>query len=435
MAESKKPNILIFVPHDLGQHLGCYGMDTVDTENIDRLASEGVRFENSFCTAPQCSPSRASIFTGRYPHSNGVMGLTHDGFAWDLHDTERHLSGILSEHGWHSTLAGGAHETRKPERMGFDQILPAEDELGDACVDFLSGEKGHSRPFFLEIQMGFTHRSRIGFGSKPYDEKGVEVPDYLVDDPSCQEDLAYFQGAVNKQDRFVGRILNALEESGLEGETMVIFTADHGAPFPRAKCSVYDPGLEVPLIVKWPEGPWKPGNVYKPLVSNVDYLPTLLDLLNLHLPKNVQGKSHAPLLSGDRDDYSPREEIFGEMTYHDYYDPRRCIRTEEYKLIVNFSMAHSFMDPSQSWERKCRTVQPENPPYAYHPLLELYDLNDDPLEFENLVGKDSHQELLEDLIKRLDVWMEDTEDSLLEGVPLSPTHKEALQALGDRLFE
>jgi len=428
----ERPNILIFVPHDLGRHLGCYGVETVHSDNIDRLAAQGVRFENSFCTAPQCSPSRASIFTGRYPHNNGVMGLTHADFAWDLYEDEQHLAGILSDAGWHCALMGGhCHETRRPEEMGFDRMLPGGDGAAraDAAIEFFSSRRDADEPFFLEFEMSDTHRSRTGFGYAPDTDKGVYVPPYILDEFSSREDFAYMQGAVKAQDRAVGRVIDALDQTGMAEDTLVIFTADHGIPFPRAKCSLYDPGLEVPLILRWPAAGWTRGTVFDHMVSNVDYLPTILDLVGLPTPDNVQGRSLAPLLSGEP--YEARAEVFGEMTYHDYCDPRRCIRTGTHKLIVNFTMAPFFMDPSQEWWPKCVTVNPERPRYAYHPPVELYDLRADPLEFSNLADEPEHADVRADLLARLHAWLQQTDDPLLEGIPVSPLHRMAWAALRD----
>jgi N-sulfoglucosamine sulfohydrolase len=430
MREQHPPNIVILVPHDLGQHVGCYGVGTVHSENIDRLASEGVRFANSFCTAPQCSPSRASIFTGRFPHSNGVMGLTHGTFAWDLHDDERHLSEILREAGWHTGLVQYGHEARLGrEQERFDEILPGGDGPARAehAVAFFHRHRDDG-PFFLEIPFDETHRADIGFDCAPdWLEKGIYVPPYLVDEISSREEFAWFQGLVRKLDGAVGRIIQGLDGAGLGEDTIVVFTADHGIPFPRAKCSLYDPGLEVPLILRRKGAAWANGTVHECLISNVDYVPTLLDLVGVPIPGNVQGRSFAPLLRGEP--YEERAEIFAEMTYHDYCDPRRCIRTETHKLIVNFTTAPFFMDPSQTWRPKCVTVHPERPRYAYHPPVELYDLRDDPLEFSNLADEYAHRGIRRELLDRLCTWMKETDDPLLEGIPVSPMHKMAWEAL------
>jgi N-sulfoglucosamine sulfohydrolase len=426
-----KLNVIMLVPHDLGQHLGCYGIQAVHSENIDRLAAEGVRFQNSFCTAPQCSPSRASIFTGRYPHSNGVMGLTHADFAWDFNPGEKHLSEILHQAGYHTALMDYGHEVRRgKEHQRFDEVLPGGDGIERArhATAFFQRHKQDEQPFFLEIPFDETHRSEYGFEAAPeWRDKGIYVPPYIVDEAASQEEFAGFQGLVRKLDGAVGLIRQSLEENGLAENTLLIFTSDHGIPFPRAKCSLYDPGLQVPLIL-WQKGAsWMVGEVYDQLISNIDYLPTVLDFAGLDLPANVQGRSFAPLLRGGP--YKQNEVIFGEMTYHDYYDPRRCLRTRDFKLIVNFTVAPFFMDPSQSWQPKCITVNPPNPSYAYHPPLELYDLNHDPLEFDNLADDPNYASKQRELLDRLSAWMQTTQDPLLEGVPVSPMHRKVWEAL------
>src|SRR5690606_28512557 len=118
-----RPNIILVTCHDLGRHLGCYGIDAMRTPHIDALAGQGVRFTNAFCTAPQCSPSRASIATGRYPHNNGVMGLCHAQFGWDMNDDELLLPQLLEQHGFTTALSGTYHESQSPRRAGFTQIL------------------------------------------------------------------------------------------------------------------------------------------------------------------------------------------------------------------------------------------------------------------------------------------------------------------------
>ena len=427
----KKSNIIMLVPHDLGQHLGCYGIQAVHSENIDRLAAEGVRFQNSFCTAPQCSPSRASIFTGRYPHSNGVMGLTHADFAWDFNPGEKHLSEILRQAGYHTALMDYGHEARRgKEHQRFDEVLSGGDGVERArhAVAFFKRHKQDEQPFFLEIPFDETHRSEYGFEAAPeWRDKGIYVPPYIVDEAGSQEEFAGFQGLVHKLDTAVGLIRQGLEENGLAENTLLIFTSDHGIPFPRAKCSLYDPGLQVPLIL-WQKGAsWMKGTVYDQLISNIDYLPTVLDFAGLDLPSNIQGRSFAPLLRSGP--YEQNEVIFGEMTYHDYYDPRRCLRTRDFKLIVNFTVAPFFMDPSQSWRPKCVTVNPANPSYAYHPPVELYDLTNDSLEFDNLADDPSYASKQRELLDRLFTWMQATQDPLLEGVPVSPMHRKVWETL------
>lgn len=439
-----RPNIVLMIAHDLGRHLGCYGVPTVNTPNLDRLAGEGVRFARSFCVAPQCSPSRAALFTGRTPHQNGVMGLTHSHFAWDLHENERHLAGFLKDGGWHTALAGLQHETRRAQDMGWAEIISAgapapgtsrngANHVAAQVVDFLGRRKSDdARPFYLQVGFAEPHRAPGtpgDFGNMPPDEEqGIYVPPYLVDDEAARDEFRHYQGAIRKLDDAVGEILAALDsDASLRENTLVIFTTDHGIPFPRAKCSVYDPGLETCLLLRWPAGGVEGGNVFEPMLPHTDILPTLLEIAGIPVPDNLVGRSFAPLLRGEA--YEPRTEIFGELTFHDYCDPVRCVRTDRWKLLAAFSNAPSFMDPSQQWRPRTTTRVPPKPHMAYHTPVELYDLEDDPHETNNLADASEHAAVRADLLGRLHAWMKKTNDPLLTGIPLSPIHQATLAAL------
>ena len=428
-SEMARPNIILLNCHDIGQHLGCYGVETVNTPSIDGLAAEGVRFSNSFCTAPSCSPSRASIFTGRYPHNNGMLGLAHGDFAWDLHPTERHLAGLLRDAGYRTALIGLQHETRRPQEMGWQDLLKGGpcDGVADRAIEWLREAGKANRPFYAQIGFFEPHRKFDYGGATPDGSKGVTIPPWIADEPSAREEFAGYQGAIRKVDAAIGEIVRAADELGLRDNTITIYTADHGMPFPRAKCSLHNPGISVPFIVRWPEGRWTGGTVHSEMISNIDYLPTLLEAVGIDVPANVQGRSLLGLLNGTG--YAPRTEVFAEMTYHDYFDPRRCILTATHKLIANFTTAFFFMNPSQTWRPLTVTVDPPEPTYAYHPHIELYDLRNDPLESENLADKPEHAETQKGLMSKLLTWMQDTDDPLLDGPPPSPHHLTTIEKL------
>ena len=343
MATSRptKPNILFITCHDLGRHLGCYGHDTVHSPALDRLAEGGVRFEHSFCTAPQCSPSRSSLHTGRYPHANGMMGLAH--FGWELHSGEKHVAQRLREAGYRTALFGVQHVTSHPERLGYDNISPlggglcSARETGDAAAAFLRDPQRRDQPFYLEVGFFEPHRPYHWQGIESDESKGVEVPPYMPDCPEARQQFAAVQGAIRAMDEGVGIVLRALSDAGpdIEENTWVIFTADHGLAMPRAKCTLYDPGIGTALLMHWPAAGITGGRTYVDTISNVDIVPTMLEALGQPQPEELHGKSFWPLLEGQP--YEPRQEIFVEKTYHTYYDPMRGIRTWTHKLIVNLA--------------------------------------------------------------------------------------------------
>lgn len=437
-APAKPFNVLLLHCHDLGQLLHCYGANTVQSPNLDRFAAGGVLFERSFCSAPGCSPSRSSIFTGRYPHSNGVMGLTHAEFAWDLHENERHLGQILKAAGYRTAGVGVVHETRSgPRRCGLDDYTGGSraSAVADAAIEKLRKFAADAdRPFYMQAGSIEPHRlapadpaADVHFlapHAPPDDSRGAGVPPYLRDTAGARAEMAELQGLVRYMDEHMGRVLKAVDDLGLAQKTLTIFTTDHGIAMPRAKCTVYEPGLQVAFMLRLAgrQG-WHGGIRRREMISNVDYVPAILELLGIPAPANVQGRSFAPLLDGRP--YTPRDAVFGELTYHGYYDPRRSVRTERYKLIVNFSSGHAFMDSSQSWRPRADTVAPPNPARAHHPLIELFDLQDDPWERKNLGKVKAYAGVLKELRARLRSHMESTRDPLLEGPVPSPMHRDA----------
>jgi N-sulfoglucosamine sulfohydrolase len=443
-----RPNVLIVTCHDLGRHLACYGVPTLRTPNLDALAAQGVRFAQAYCAAPQCSPSRAALYTGRHPHSNGVLGLTHANFGFDLHPDERHLAQVLKDAGYATALVGVDHEARHVDvastaaRLGFDHLERPRrgDDIAAAAIARLDSLAAGDAPFYLQVGFNEPHRLEhpdptaepdyMGFLAdyvEPDDRLGVTVPPWLRDTPAGRTEIAELQGAVHHADRAIGRLLDRLTALGLADQTLVVYTPDHGLALPRAKCSLYGPGLEVALLVRYPARGWTGGRVEDDLISNVDVFPTVLEALGLAVAPSVQGRSFAPLLDGAP--FEPRDAVFGEMTYHDYYDPRRCVRTATHHLIVNFTAAPAFMDPSQSWRRRTEPVVPSKPALAYHPIVELFDLTRDPHERVDVAGDPAYADVQADLLARLHAWMRETDDPLLEGAVTPPIHRWALRAL------
>ena len=438
--KNKRPNIVIIHAHDIGQCLGCYGVKGVQSPNLDGLAGEGVRFARSFGTAPGCSPSRASIFTGRYPHSNGVMGLTHAPFNFDLNADETHLAQYLRDAGYRTAAVGHVHETSSPHsRIGYERSRSGSDEVVTSTAVEWLGEFGEDpeRPFFMSVGYFAPHRFYVGEAAesstpmcaftsewpKRQPDPDIDVPGYLLDTPGTRRELADLHAAVHQVDAEVGKVLSALKRLRLDQDTLVMFVADHGIAMPRAKCSLYDPGIEVTCILKYPgRTGWHGGIVRDEMISNVDYLPTILDLAGIPVPGKVQGKSLAPLLDGEA--YTPRSEIFAEQTHHDYYDPRRAIRTQRHKLILNFTVTPGFMQPTQCWRPVSDAiVSPEEP---RTPAIELYDLTEDPWELNNLADDSRAASVRRDLLIRLLAFLEATGDPILRGAIDSPRHAEIL---------
>jgi arylsulfatase A-like enzyme len=448
----KKKNVLLIVCHDLGQHLNCYGNKSVHSPHLDRMAREGVLFENNFCTSPGCSPSRAAIMTGRFPHSNGVFGLSHADFLWRFNEGEKHIAQILSENGYQTAVTGHWHENDRIDNVGYQQSvierngslvvvdepprgmcnLFAPDVSKRACF-YLNRKAAEDKPFFLYVGFFEPHRPFDFKGAGPDREHGVDIPGYIpqttaAEKAAADEEFAALQGSIRVMDQAVGQVMAKIEELGMKDDTLVLFTCDHGLAMPRAKCSLYDPGIETPLILWGGGSQWvrRAGARHECLVSNVDYVPTILDALDISVPENVQGRSLFPLLSGG--DYQEADEIFAEKTYHRNYDPIRCIRTKTHKYIINFELNTLYDAPSDIMQGAIyRTSVGKY--MDLRPRYELYDLQNDPWERNNLAENPDCAALRKELHSRLVVWMKETGDALLEGPVKSVYYDKIMETL------
>jgi arylsulfatase A-like enzyme len=410
---SRDDNVLLVHWHDLGRYLGVYGHPDVHSPRMDQLGADGILFTRAHATAPLCSPSRGSIFTGRYPQSNGLVGLAHHG--WEYRDGVRTFPQILAESGWHTVLFGMQHETSWPSRLGFDFYDVSNsycEYVTDRAIEWLraAGE----RKFLLTAGFFETHRPYPHDRYEPADPNGVRVPDFLPDTPAVRQDIADFLGAISVADAAVGRLLDVLDETGLADTTWVVFVTDHGPALPRAKSTLYDAGTGIALIARPPRRLnahyGGPARVYDELFSGVDLLPTLLEILEIPVPDDIEGLSHAQNLLTYTGEV--RDAVYTTKTYHDTFDPIRSIRTKEFSYIENYAQRPLLDLP---WDIEDSAPGQAVAPFVNNPRphRELYDLVTDPGERNNLLTTDhteATQALADDLALQLNDWRQRTND-------------------------
>ncbi|MCC7493134.1 MAG: sulfatase [Fimbriimonadaceae bacterium] len=405
---SARPNILFIITHDTGRHVGGYGLG-VQTPQIDRLAAAGVRFQQCFCSAPQCSPSRCSAITGLAPHNHGEIGLTHRGFR--LRPGVATTPQLLAAAGYQTRLFGVQHESPDPVgETGYQHWTKGHqiEAVAADVADWLGS--GPQQPFFASVGSFETHRVFPSSGDTPLDE--VYVPPYLPDTPETRRDFADFNGELAKVDRAVGTILDALEAAGLDENTLVVYTTDHGVAFPGAKGTLFDPGIGIACVMRGPGG-FRGGQEIAALVSNIDYLPTFCDLAGVPVPAEVQGRSLRPLVTGEAT--ALRDEVFVEMTYHAAYDPLRGVRTRTHKYIRSYEYRPYWFGPNVDDGRSKQYLANGWQFATPRPRELLFDLTVDPWEQANLARDPAHAAALTELRAKLDRYLDETGDMIVKG--------------------
>lgn len=434
----KKPNILYVHTHDTGRYVQPYG-HAVSTPHIQKFAEQGVLFRQAFCASPTCSPSRAALLTGQYPHSCGMHGLASPPWFYRLENPRHLLMHTLQQAGYLTALAGLQHVSRKPpetvKAQGFEVLLN-EDNLGEDVPDlheraarFIT-QRTDARPWFLSLGFDQTHRdNRQGDPTTgacfskpdPYDPAKLDgryclPPPIYPDNAVTRQDMASFREGVRRLDVRVGHVLAALDASGEADNTIVIVTTDHGIAWPSMKCNLTEHGLGVMLMMRGPGG-FGGGQVVDAMVSHMDIFPTLCDLVGLPHPDWLQGKSLMPLMRGEQ--AKLHEELFFELGWHEVSDPQRAVRTERYKYVRR-------LDPIGPKPKNCD----EGPTKRFLETVgwfdrdqgteQLFDLFLDPHETCNRATDPSLSQVKAALSARLDAWMEQTNCPLRRGAPVHP---------------
>jgi arylsulfatase A-like enzyme len=431
-----RPNILWISNEDMSPHLGAYGDPIARTPVLDRLARESVRYTNAFTTAAVCAPSRAAIITGMYQNAIGAHHMR------TTEDTVPELPGpylavppfYVKAFPEYLRASGYYTSNRAKTDYQFGDPFTIWDDLGPNA--HWRNRPDPAQPFFSVFNLMVTHESQI-FPTSPArkgkalvtDPAKVQVPPYYPDTPLVREELARMYDNIADMDTQVGEILKQLEADGLADNTIVFYWSDHGDGVPRAKRSLYDSGLRVPLMIRWPKGatpPFAPGDVNNQLVSMVDLAPTVLALAGVEVPGHMQGR----VLVGSKA-APPRDVVFAARDRMDIeYDMMRSARDGRFLYIRNFvpelPYAGHIVYRNQSaimqeWLRLQAAGQLSGHPALWmrnsRPAEELYDTSTDPHQLNNLAADPKNRAILERLRRAVTTWMADIDDQGLVNEP------------------
>jgi len=415
---AERPNILWVVTEDICPDLGCYGDAYARTPNIDNFAKQGVVFSNCFDHSGVCAPSRSGIITGMYPTSIGTMHMRSQGVPPPF---VKCFPEYLRAAGYFCT-------NNAKTDYNFAPPLTAWDENGKQA-HWRNRAKG--QPFFSVFNIEITHESRIRADpGKPapaarmltpeqrHDPDKAVLPPYYPDTPLVRRDWANYYDLITATDLRVAEFLQLLDDDGLAENTAVFFYGDNGRGLPRAKRWIYDSGIHVPLIIRWPDK-IKPGTVRDDLVGFVDFAPTVLSIAGVPVPKHMHGQAFLGEPAAP-----PKEYVFAARDRMDEtYDIIRAVRDKRFKYLRNFEPEKpyaqniNYMDEMPTLKEMRRLNAEgklEGPQKLFFrptkPVEELYDTVADPYEIHNLADSPEHQETLKRMRAVLESWMKDTGD-------------------------
>jgi N-sulfoglucosamine sulfohydrolase len=431
-ANAAGKNVLLIVADDLGLQVGCYGDKVAKTPNLDAFAASGTRFTHAFASVASCSPSRASLLTGMPTHQSGQYGLAHATHNFNSFKATKSIPSWLQPAGFRTGVVAKLHVLPK-------EVYPFDAEIADGgrnpvqvtekAKKFI--QDAGDKPFFLLVGLTDPHRAAKGFANEgkypadvpkvKFDPKKVPVPGFLPDTPEVREDLADYYQSVVRLDDGVGRLLKMLEELKKSDDTLVIFLSDNGIPFPGAKTTLYDSGVNLPLIIRKPGG--KAGQVTSAMASWTDIAPTVLEWAGVPIPKKLPGRSLLPVLGNP--DAAGWDTVYGSHQFHEVtmYYPMRMVRTRTHKLILNLASGLEYPSASDLWGSPTWQAvlsqdlkmlgQRSRGNFLNRAKEELFEVQADPLETKNLVSDPKQADVLKALREKLETWREATNDPWL----------------------
>ena len=407
-ASGQRPNIMWIISEDTGPEFGCYGYPLVHTPNVDRLAREGAVYTNAFTPGPVCSASRSGFMTGMYQTSIGAHHhRSHRGDGFQLPEGVHVFTKYLRDAGYLNVIPAGG----KTDWNFTPRLQPYDSKSWDDLKT--------RRPFFAQVQFSETHRNFKPCKEHPVDPAKVTLPPYYPDHPVARKDWALYLETINVLDAKIGQVLARLDDGGLADNTIVFYFADHGRAHVRGKQWLYDGGIHIPLVIRWP-GHIKPGTVTDELVSAIDFAPTCLKLAGVEPPRHMEGRV---FLGPGRD--TPRDYIVAARDRCDEtMDRIRCVRDKRFKYIRNFMPERPYTQPNRYKERQypmlalLKELHAEGKLNAVQALFmadrrpeeELYDIQADPWEVRNLAASPEHQDALKTMRERLEKWIRETGD-------------------------
>lgn len=405
--EQKQPNILWIVADDLGTDLGCYGEENIKTPNLDKLAKQSIRFENCHTVTAVCSPSRSALVTGMYPVSiNCHQHRTRNPAKQPLPENIKVITEYFEDAGYF-TFNGQYGKKNKPGKRDYN--FKTDYEIYDG-TDW--SQRGEGQPFFGQIQVHYPHRPFAQDTINPIDESKIKLPPYLPDHWVSRQDWAFYLETIQIVDHEVGEILKRLEKDGLANNTIVFFVGDQGRPMVRHKQFLYDGGTHTPLMVRYPDGKNK-GEVRSELVSNIDLSAASLALAGLKIPEYMHGQNFLG-------EHKQRTELFTMRDRRDEtVDRIRAVRTDKYSYIRNFYTERPYTQYNTYKRNSYPTLvllevlkekgklTPVQQLFMsdVRPAEELYDLENDPHEINNLANSTEMAEIKRQLSEKMDSWL------------------------------
>ena len=443
-ARGDKPNILIITVDDMSaDSLGSYGCQLADTSpNIDALAKRSLRFMHAHVQVGNCMPSRNVMWSGRYPHNNGVEGF------YQVKDPKYPvLTDLMHDAGYFTAIRGKVSHSTPYHPYKWDLELTTLPDgtkahvkdpksYGISTSQAIEAAEKANKPFCLMVNISDPHKPfyRQAKNGQEFDDPHVPtrvfkadevpIPGFLFDDPIVRKELAQYYSSVRRADDCVGSVLKALEAAGKTDETFIMFLSDHGMPLPFAKTQLYHHSTHTPLIVRWPKGTKANTKDTQHMVSAVDFLPTLLDVAGIEHPEGFDGRSFASIIRGQQQenrDYVIK--VYNENSGRSR-DPMRGIQTRKYLYLFNaWSNGTRVFATATTGTQTCRRLAQlaktdeklaaRYDLYQHRVVEELYDVEHDPDCLDNLIESPDAQDDLDGLRASLEQELKRTNDHIL----------------------